>query len=221
MKKLLFNSLKYSWLILGLWVLSTSIVMLIQAGLGPTPWDVFHLGVSSHVPFSLGQVMIGTGVVFIALSWVLGIKPFTGSILNMMLVGIFVDIMQQWGWFPIVHSLWFKVGYFVPGVVLCGLGTGMYISAKLGSGPRDSMMLALSKISGWRIGIVRTGMEVSVVVIGVLLGGQFGVGTIIFSLSIGWVTEFFLGFFEYLIERPFFKRVKGTLNQPLPQKNIS
>lgn len=151
MKKLVFYLLQYCWLMLGLFVLSIAIVLLIQAGLGPTPWDVFHLGLANHLFFTLGQVMIGVGVLLIALSWMLGVKPYTGSILNMIFIGIFVDLIMNGGWFPIFPGLLYRVIYFVSGVVLCGLGTGMYISANLGSGPRDSMMLALSGISGRRI----------------------------------------------------------------------
>ncbi|WP_051688341.1 YczE/YyaS/YitT family protein [Desulfofalx alkaliphila] len=200
MKKPLFYVLQYAWFVLGLLVLSLGIVLLVQAWLGPTPWDVLHLGLTNYLPFTFGQVMIGLGVLLVLISWLLGEKPYTGTLLNMVLIGIFVDIIMQGHLLPVPQHLAFRILYMVAGTLACGFATGVYISAKLGAGPRDSLMLALHRITGLRIGAVRTAMEVTVVVVGFLLGGHFGVGTIFFSVTIGWVTEFFLSLFRKIAQ---------------------
>ncbi|MEG6616530.1 YitT family protein [Peptococcaceae bacterium 1198_IL3148] len=196
MKKLIFYILQYSWLLLGLFLYGAAIVLLLQARLGLTPWDVLHQGLTQYLPFTLGQVMIGVGAILVAITWLLGVKPGIGSILNMILIGVFVDQIIIWGLFPAPEAMGYRILYLVVGVLCCGLATGVYITANLGSGPRDSLMLALHNITGWRIGPVRTVIEVTVVIVGYLLGGLLGIGTLVFSLTIGWATEFFLTFFH-------------------------
>lgn len=216
MKRAVFYILQYSWLITGLFILSMGIVLLIQAHLGPTPWDVLHLGLTLYLPFSLGQVLIGVGVLVVLLSWALGVKPYTGTVLNMILIGLFVDLLMKWGWFPVPGEILYRVIYLVVGIITCGMGTGIYISANLGSGPRDSLMLALHKITGWRIGVVRTILEVTVVTVGWLLGGLLGIGTLIFSLTIGWTSEFFLNLFYKINRHPAFQKAVGRLLEEKP-----
>jgi hypothetical protein len=213
MKKLAFYILQYSWLLLGLFLYGAAIVLLLQAKLGLTPWDVLHQGLTLYLPFTLGQVMIGVGVILVAITWFLGVKPGTGSILNMILIGVFVDLIIGWGLFPTPEAMVYRVLYLVIGVFCCGLATGVYITANLGSGPRDSLMLALNNITGWRIASVRTAIEVTVVIVGYLLGGLLGIGTLLFSLTIGWASEFFLDFFHKIGKTQTFTAfINGFLN---------
>ncbi|MTI80227.1 MAG: membrane protein [Firmicutes bacterium] len=213
MKKMIFYALQYTWLIAGLFTVGAAVVLLVQAHLGPTPWDVLHLGLTKYLPFSLGKIMIGMGMLLVALSWVLGVKPFTGSVLNMLLIGVFVDLIMQWGWFPVPTEIVFRVMYLVAGIIVFGLGTGIYMSANLGSGPRDSLMVALHQITGWRIGLVRTLLEVTVVTLGFLMGGLLGLGTLIFSLTIGWTAEFFLTTFKKISQQQIFQKAINNLLQ--------
>lgn len=174
----------------GVFFISLGIAFMVNATLGVAPWDVFHLGVERHLPLSLGQVMQLTGVLLIIISYYLGVKPNLGTILNMLLIGIFYDLMVFLGFTYSPSSVGLRLLLLVVGIFLHGMGTAAYISANWGPGPRDSLMVALNQRFGMRIGYVRTGIEIGALGIGFALGGPVGIGTIIFSFSIGFVMEF-------------------------------
>ncbi|AQS59860.1 YczE/YyaS/YitT family protein [Desulforamulus ferrireducens] len=219
MKKTIFHLLQLSWLMLGLFLFGLSIVLIIQAQLGISPWDVLHMGLTSYLPFTFGQIMIGTGLLCVLLAYPMGVKPSSGTILNMIFIGVFADIILNQGWIPAYDSYLVRLLYLFIGVMGCGFATGMYISARMGTGPRDSLMVGLHKITGWRIGVVRTAIELTVVGLGFLLGGPVGLGTVVFSLSIGWATEFSMHFFKYCGRQEWIIKHLGQLNPGLLQKN--
>lgn len=198
---------------LGLFLISVSIVLMVQAELGPSPWDVLHLGLTNHLPITLGQAMIGVGLIAVALSWVLGVTPYIATIVNLLLIGVFCDYIFAWGWFPAPEAMALRVVYMLVGVVVSGLATAIYLSANLGSGPRDSLMIALYRITGWRISIVRTILEVSAVIGGYLLGGLVGAGTIIFSITIGIFLQFFMNIFNKACKTSVFKKYVLSLRE--------
>lgn len=216
MRKLLFHLLQSSWYLLGLFLVSLAVVLMVQAELGPRPWEVLHLGLTNYVPLTLGQVMMVVGVLVVGLSWVLGVKPYIASVTNLIFTGVFVDYIFAWGWFPTPEAMALRVLYMLAGLIVLSLATGIYLSANLGSGPRDSLMIALRRITGWRIGVVRTMMEVTVVVVGVLLGGIVGVATLIFSVSVGWFTEFFINIIHRIGRHPAFEKYVLSLQEPSP-----
>lgn len=183
-------------LFIGFFLMSTGIVLLLKAGLGVTPWDVFHLGLVNVLPLTFGQVMIIVGLFLVAISWFLEVKPNIGTILNMIFIGVFVDLILSWDLIHNAPNLWWQTGYLTFGIVITGLATGLYISVQLGAGPRDALMLAINKRTGLRIRRVRTYMEIFVVTMGFFLGGAVGVGTLIFSVTIGYFTELFLRIFS-------------------------
>lgn len=183
-------------LFIGFFLMSTGIVLLVKAGLGVTPWDVFHLGLANVLPLTFGQVMIIVGLFLVAISWFLEVKPNIGTILNMIFIGVFVDLILSWDLINNAPNLWWQTGYLAFGIVITGLATGLYISVQLGAGPRDALMLAINKRTGLRIRRVRTYMEIFVVTMGFSLGGAVGVGTLIFSVTIGYFTELFLRIFS-------------------------
>lgn len=209
-RKVIYLFLQMLWFILGLFIFSLSTVLLLQANLGLGPWDVFHISLAKYLPFTFGQVIIGTGVLCVAASYKMGIKPTYGTILNMFLIGAFIDLITLWGWVPNAGLPYHQYLFFSAGIIGCGLGTGMYISANMGTGPRDSLMMGLHQITGWRIGLVRTIIEVSVVALGFSLGGKIGVGTIIFSFTIGWFAEMFLKIFNWFGKQSWFVLKKST-----------
>ncbi len=211
MKKMIFHLLRGSWFMLGIFVMSMSVVLLVQAELGPMPWDVFHLGLQRYLPLTLGQVIIVTGIVVVTISWILGVKPYVGTVINTLLIGPFIDLIIYWNLFPEQQMLTYRIGYLVVGIVLCGLGGAMYMNANLGYGPRDSLMIALHRITGRRIGAVRTVIEVTVVAVGWLMGGLFGLGTVVFSLTIGWSTELFLNIFDKIKTADSFINFKSSM----------
>ena len=211
MKKMIFYLLWYSCFMLGLFFISMSVVLLVQAGLGPMSWEVLHLGLQNYLPLTLGQVVIATGVVVVVISWILGVKPYIGTVINALSIGPFIDLIMHWNLFPEPQMLAYRIAYLIAGIIVCGLGGALYMKTDLGYGPRDSLMIALHRITGRRIGVVRTVIEVVVVTVGWLLGGLFGPGTVVVSLTVGWSTELFLNIFDKIKASDSFINFKNSM----------
>ncbi len=183
-------------LVTGLWLYGIAIALMIEGAVGASPWDVFHLGASLHLPFSFGTVMILAAVV-VLLGWIpLRQMPGLGTLANTLLIGPFADIGLAL--LPTPEGWALRIAFLIGGVVTCAFATALYIGAQLGPGPRDGLMTGLARRTGWPIRRVRTGIELTVLAIGVLLGGTVGVGTIVFALAIGPLTQLFL---KYLVVR--------------------
>ena len=181
-------------LMAGLWLYGLAIALMIEGALGASPWDVFHLGVSLHAPLTLGVVMIITAVL-VLLAWIpLRQMPGLGTVANTLLLGPFADLSLAWLDTPV--GLPTRIAYMVGGVLACAFATALYVGAQLGPGPRDGLMTGLARRTGWSIRSVRTGIEVVVLIVGALLGGTIGVGTLVFALGVGPATQFFL---RYLV----------------------
>lgn len=180
--------------VFGLFLFGAGITLLIRADLGAAPWDVFHTGVSELTGIAVGPIIIVTGVALLALWIPLREQPGLGTILNAVLIGVFVDLTM-----PFVDeatALVARVPMMIGGIVLIGIGSGFYIGAGLGPGPRDGLMTGLSRrtVAGRAVStrIARTFVEVVVLVIGIALGGAIGVGTAAFALGIGPLVQIFL-----------------------------
>lgn len=187
-------------LVIGLTIFGASMAMLIRANLGVIPWDVFHLGVSKHVPLTFGMVTILTGVA-VLLMWIpLKQWPGLGTLANTVLVGIAADATLYV--LPEQHDLPAQIGLAAAGVVLNGMATAMYIGTQLGPGSRDGLMTGLAAKTGLSIRLVRTGIEVVVLVTGWLLGGAVGVVTFLFALVIGPITQAMLPWFIVRLPHP-------------------
>jgi hypothetical protein len=194
----IFDYLKrFSVLFLGLFLCGVGAVFTIRATLGVSPWDVFHIGVTNYLPITMGRVQQATGLAII-LSTVAFTKRFPkiGTFLNMFFIGFFVDLIIKSGIIPSVDILIYRIVFLIVGILLLGTGSGMYLSARLGAGPRDGLMLYLSERFKLRIRTIRTIMEVVVVITGFLLGGPVGIGTIVVSLTIGPVMEVAINVFR-------------------------
>jgi uncharacterized protein len=175
------------WLVGGLFVFACGIMCFLESRLGLPPWDVLHQGLAKRTPLSFGVANEVVGVAVLALAWSLGARVWIGTVANAVLIGLFVVLLQPLG---IVHDLgrWPLEGRIVllaAGLAMFGLGTAAYIGAALGAGPRDSLMLVTAERSGLRIGLSRAVIEGSVLVIGFLLGGHVGVGTVLFAALVG------------------------------------
>jgi uncharacterized membrane protein YczE len=151
---------------------------------------VFHLGASGHVPLSLGAAIVATSAI-VLLAWIpLRQLPGVGTVLNAALLGPFADL--NLAALPSPSQPVVQVAFAIAGIVTCALATALYVGAQFGPGPRDGLMTGLARRTGWSIRVVRTGLEVSVLVVGVLLGGTVGVGTLAFALAVGPLTQRFL-----------------------------
>jgi uncharacterized protein len=193
--------LRTAVLVAGLAFCALSIVAMKEAALGLPPWDVLQQGISERTPLSFGLANVAVGVVVLVLSWKLGARIGPGTVANAVLVGLFVDLLSSVEWVERLDqaALPARIGLIVFAMISFGVGSGLYIGAAMGAGPRDSLMLVLARRTGNRISIVRAGIEIAVCVLGLALGGALGVGTAVFALTIGPAVE--LGFGLLLVLR--------------------
>jgi len=174
----------------GLVLYGASMALQIRAGLGLDPWDVLHQGVADRTGLSFGTVVIITGAL-VLLAWVpLRQVPGVGTVSNVIVIGIAVDatlaVLPHAGSAPVA------VAMLLAGVGLNGVAGGAYIGAGLGPGPRDGLMTGLAARTGWSIRLVRTGIELTVLAVGWLLGGTVGIGTVVYALAIGPLAHVFI-----------------------------
>lgn len=184
-------------LFIGLFVCSVGIVMTINANLGLAPWDVLHEGLSKHINITMGQASIVIGIIFVILDIILGENLGWGTILNMIFVGIFMDILMLNNIIPIAHSVITGIIMIISGMFVLGVGCVLYIGSGIGSGPRDGMMIALHKITKKSIRLIRTIMEIGALLAGYLLGGTVGIGTIISGIGLGYIMQFSFKLFNF------------------------
>ena len=187
-------------LLVGLWLYGVSIALLMQSALGGSPWVVFHQGAARHLPLSIGVVMVLVAVAVLLLWIPLRQMPGLGTVANTLLLGPFTDFNLRVLDAPEAWPL--RCVYLAGGVVACGLATALYVGAQLGPGPRDGLMTGFARRTGWSIQRVRTGIEIVVLTMGVLLGGVAGVGTLLFALCVGPITQFFMRYLVLRLEAP-------------------
>jgi len=178
----------------GLVLYGISSSLLVLANLGLDPWDVFHQGLSRTFGLAIGTWAIIVGVVVLLLWIPLHQRPGIGTASNVVLVGLTMNVVL--GHVHAPHAMVARVACLVCGVFLNAVATGAYIGAGLGPGPRDGLMTGLAA-RGHSIRVVRTGLEVAVLVTGWLLGGKVGVGTAVYALSIGPLAHVFIPLFSH------------------------
>jgi uncharacterized membrane protein YczE len=167
----------------GLLLYGFSIALMVRSHLGLAPWDVLHSGLTHHLPIDIGQALVLVSFV-VMLGWIpLREMPGVGTISNAIVIGLstdaFLAVMPTW------HLLGVRLVLLAAGIGLQGLATAAYIGAQLGRGPRDGLMTGLARRTGRSLRLVRTAMELTVVALGLLLGGVAGLGTILYAVSIG------------------------------------
>ncbi len=187
-------------LFVGLGLYGTSLAMMLRGNLGLDPWDVFHYGVAAHLPITFGQAVILAGV-GVLLLWVpLRQMPGVATVANALLIGLVADAVL--GVLDTPSALLGQLGLLVGGVVMNGLATAVYLGSQLGPGPRDGLMTGLARRTGRSLRIVRTTIEVTVLVVGWLLGGIVGVGTVLYAVSIGPLVQLMLPWFTVRLPAP-------------------
>jgi uncharacterized membrane protein YczE len=178
----------------GLVLYGISSSLLVLAGLGLDPWDVFHQGLSRTFGLAIGTWAILVGLVVLLLWIPLRQRPGIGTVSNVVLVGLTMNVVL--GHVHPPHALPVRAACLLVGVLLNGIATGAYIGAGLGPGPRDGLMTGFAA-RGHSIRFVRTGIEVAVLAIGWLLGGTVGVGTVVYALAIGPLAHVFVPLFAH------------------------
>jgi uncharacterized membrane protein YczE len=176
--------------VVGLLLYGASLAMMVRGALGLAPWDVLHSGFIRHVPMTIGQAVVLLSFVVLLLWIPLREKPGIGTVANALLVGLAADATLAVLAEP--DSLVLRVGLLLGGLVLNGLATALYIGSQFGRGPRDGLMTGLARRTGLSLRLVRTALEVTVVVIGLLLGGALGLGTVVYALAIGPLAQLML-----------------------------
>ena len=170
-------------LLIGLFLYGIGIALIVRAAIGVAPWDVLTQGIDNHTHLGFGLITILLSGVVLLLWIPIRQKPGVGTLLNALLIGPSADV-GLW-LIPADLDLWARVLFFAAGLLLIAIATGLYIGAHFGPGPRDGLMTGLHQRTGWKIWIVRTGIEVIVLGIGWALGGNVGIGTVLFAVLIG------------------------------------
>jgi uncharacterized membrane protein YczE len=176
-------------LIFGLFLYALGITVTLKAHVGYAPWEVFHVGLASTAGISIGTASILTGLVIGSLAIVLGEKLGLGTILNMVLIGIFLDMILEFNIIPVMNNYLFGIVMLIAGLFIISLASYFYIGSGFGAGPRDSLMVALTRKTGLPIGLCRGIIEVAAVLVGWKLGGMVGIGTIISAFAIGFCIQ--------------------------------
>ncbi len=177
-------------LIVGLVLFGVGIGLMVQSGLGLGPWEALHQGIAGRTGIPIGTVSVLLGIPILALWWPLGERPGLGTILNVMIIGTSTNLAIAL--LPAAQVVTGQAAMMVGGVGVIGFGSGLYLSADLGPGPRDGLMTGVHHRFGWSIRRARTAIELTVLAIGWVLGGTIGLGTIVFALGIGPTVQFWL-----------------------------
>jgi uncharacterized membrane protein YczE len=176
-------------LLFGLVLFGVGIALMVRADLGLGPWDVLHQGLSERTDLAIGTITILVGLVVLLLWLPIRERPGLGTVLNVLLIGLVADATLAVLDAP--EPMWLRVVFLVTGVFVFGPGSGLYIGAGLGPGPRDGLMTGLAR-GGRSVRRVRTSIELTVLAVGAALGGTVGVGTVLFALTIGPNVHWFL-----------------------------
>ena len=181
-------------LLAGLFVYGLGVALTVHAGIGIAPWDVLAQGISIQTGLSFGVATVAVSIL-VLVCWIpLKVKPGFATVANALLVGLFADFWLMI--LPDLSAYWQQLAVFMLGVVVVAIATGLYISSRLGSGPRDGLMQGTANTLDKPFWIVRTAFEGSVLTIGWLMGGQVREGTLIFAVTIGYLVQISLKVFK-------------------------
>ena len=176
-------------IVFGLFLYALGDVITLKASIGYSPWDVFHAGLSKITGLSIGTMSIGVGLVIILIVLVLGEKIGMGTVLNMILIGSFMDLLLKLDFLPKDGNLPVRIIMLVTGLFIIAVGSYFYIKSGFGAGPRDSLMVSLTRKTKFPIGVCRSAIELSVTALGWFLGGMVGIGTVISIIGIGFCIQ--------------------------------
>lgn len=186
------------FLFFGLFLLAVGLVANLQSNLGMNPWGVLHVGIAIISPLTFGQSVQVVGFAVIILGWLMGFAPGFGTFANMYFVGFFVDLIIGWDLIPVQTEIPWQLGLLLFSIVVMGIGSLFYLKVQLGAGPRDGLMIGLTKKLNKPLQYVRGGIEITVSILGYIMGGPVGIGTLVTAFTIGYSVQLFfkLGGFD-------------------------
>lgn len=164
-------------------------VLSLYSNLGMSPWGVFQVGLAKILPLTFGQVSQVVGLAVLVLGWALGFPPGLGTVANMYLIGLFIDLVMTWNLLPQPTEMISQIAMLALGILVIGIASLLYLRAQLGAGPRDGLMVGLVTKLDRPVSQVRIAIEVTVLVLGFFLGGPVGIGTILNALLTGPVVQ--------------------------------
>lgn len=176
-------------LLFGLFLFAAGVVANLYSGLGMAPWGVLNVGIVNHTHLSLGQASQLVGLVVLLIGWALGFAPGLGTLANMYFIGLFIDLIISWKLIPIPAETIGQVLLIFLSVGLIGIASYFYLRVRLGAGPRDGLMMGLVRRLDRPVSTIRVGIEVAVLVLGYLLGGPVGLGTLVTALTTGYAVQ--------------------------------
>ena len=172
-------------LFVGLFACAFGIAMILQSNLGYPPWDVFHQGVGLHLGLTLGRASILTALVIVVIVVLMKERIGFGTLCNMVFLGLFIDMILSGNWIPLMYDFVSGVVMIIAGLLIIGFGSFLYMGAGYSAGPRDSLMVVLTKRTGKPVGLCRGCLEGTALLVGWLLGGFAGIGTVFSAFGIG------------------------------------
>lgn len=198
-------------LFLGYFIYGVAIVFMINSNIGLSPWDVFHQGLSIKTGITVGQACIIAGMIIVILDTILGECIGWGTVTNMIFVGFFVDVVNLTKIIPYTNNFFIGIVMLIIGIILSAIATVLYLSAGLGSGPRDGLMLALHRKTNLPIKFIRAIIEFFALFCGWLLGGTIGLGTIISAFSLGYAIQIGFNLIKMNPKDIFHKSIKSDI----------
>ena len=190
-------TVRYFRLFLGLFLCAIGIVMTINANLGYAPWDVFHQGIGNIIGIKIGTANILTGIVIVGVEVMMGQRPGVGTLCNMSLIGVFMNIIMTNNLLPILDNVIARIIMIFIGMIIMGIGSYLYIGSGFGAGPRDGFMILLLKKTNRSVRFIRNSIEITALIVGYLLGGPIGIGTIIMSFGLGPSVQLVFNMFNF------------------------
>ena len=204
--------MRFFSLLLGLFIFAVGIVLTIHANIGYAPWDVFHVGLALTAGIRIGTASIITGLAILAIVAVCGEKIGLGSILNVVFIGVFMDFIMTVGVIPVSANFISGVIMLISGLFIISVGVYFYIKSAFGAGPRDSLMVFLTRKTNFPVGVCRSALELLATLVGWLLGGMVGVGTVISVIGIGFFVQFTFTIFKFDVEAVKHETLKQTFD---------
>jgi len=184
-------------MVIGLFIFSLGIVITIKANIGYAPWDVFHVGLAGKIGLSIGTVSIIVGLILVLVVTLLKEKFGLGTISNIILIGLFIDLFFLIDIIPIAENLIIGIVFLILGLFIIAIGTYFYIKSGFGAGPRDNLMVVLARKTKLPAGLCRSIIELLVTIAGWFLGGMVGIGTVISVIGIGFCIQIIFKLFKF------------------------